>query len=208
MKRCVIIGGAPIGNYNYIKKEIREDDFFVFCDSGLKHDTPLEVKPDLIVGDFDSHQKPETETEIIVLPREKDDTDTLFAVKEALRRGFDDFLLVGVIGKRFDHSFGNVSILLMLHNLNKNAKIIDDFSEMEIVSGKTVFVDDSFKYFSLLNISGNAKEISIKNAKYELAEAEIKSDFQFGISNEVIKGNPAEINVGFGECLLVKVLSD
>ena len=54
------------------------------------------------------------EAETIVLPCEKDDTDTVFAVKEALKRGFQDFLLIGVIGGRLDHTLGNVSLLLML----------------------------------------------------------------------------------------------
>ena len=52
--------------------------------------------------------------EIIQLPCEKNDTDVFFAVKEALRRGFTDFVLVGVIGQRFDHSLVNISVLLYL----------------------------------------------------------------------------------------------
>ena len=208
MRRCVIVGGAPIMNYGFIKEYLESDDFFVFCDSGLKHKDALSIEPDLIVGDFDSHAKPETSVETIVLPREKDDTDTVFAVKEALKRGFDEFLLIGVIGKRFDHSFGNVSILLMLENEGKKAKIIDDYSEMEIVSREIVFINDSCKFFSLINISGTAKEIDIKNAKYELSNAEIKSDYQYGISNEVIKGKVAEVKVGIGELLLIKVFRE
>ena len=208
MRRCVIVGGAPIENYSFIKEHFEKDDFFVFCDSGLKHVTALCVHPDLIIGDFDSCEKPDTSAETIVLPCEKDDTDTVFAVKEALKRGFDDFLLIGVVGKRFDHSFGNISILLMLKNESKKAVIVDDFSEMEIVSDKTVFIDDSCKFFSLLNISGEAKEINVKNAKYELSKAEIKSDYQYGISNEVPKGRVAEVNVGIGELLLIKVFCE
>lgn len=39
------------------------------------------------MGDFDSHNNPNLDVETIVLPCEKDDTDTVFAVKEALKRG-------------------------------------------------------------------------------------------------------------------------
>ena len=98
MKRCVIVGGADINNYEYIKSCLRNDDFIVFCDSGLKHLESLQVNPGLIVGDFDSHNNPHLGVETIVLPCEKDDTDTVFAVKEAIKRGFDDFLLIGVVG--------------------------------------------------------------------------------------------------------------
>ena len=98
MKRCVIVGGADINNYEYIKSCLRNDDFIVFCDSGLKHLESLQVNPGLIVGDFDFHDNPHLGVETIVLPCEKDDTDTVFAVKEAIKRGFDDFLLIGVVG--------------------------------------------------------------------------------------------------------------
>lgn len=43
MKRCVIVGGADINNYEYIRGCLREDDYIVFCDSGLKHIDSLGV---------------------------------------------------------------------------------------------------------------------------------------------------------------------
>ena len=133
-KRCVIVGGADIGDYTRVKQYLREDDAVVFCDSGLKHMEALGVKPALIVGDFDSHCNPHLDVETIVLPCEKDDTDTVFAVKTMVQRGYDDFLLIGVIGARLDHTLGNVSILLYLDSLGKKAEIVDDYSEMQIVS--------------------------------------------------------------------------
>ena len=204
MKRCVIVGGADINNYEYIKSCLRNDDFIVFCDSGLKHLESLQVNPGLIVGDFDSHDNPHLGVETIALPCEKDDTDTVFAVKEAIKRGFDDFLLIGVVGARLDHTLGNVSILLYLDSLDKKGKIIDDYSEMEIVSNEPACVNGSFAYFSLLNISGTAKGITIENAKYLLDNAEITCEYQFGVSNEVLRGKVAKITVKEGKLLLIK----
>ena len=205
MKRCVIIGGAQIINYDKIKEHLNKDDFNIFCDSGLRHKGALKLKPDLIVGDFDSHENPHIDVETIVLPCEKDDTDTVYAVKEALKRGFDEFLLIGVVGARLDHTLGNVSILLMLDSVGKKAKIVDDYSEMEIVSDKPVFIDDSFLYFSLINISGLAKGIDIENAKYPLKNAEITCEYQYGISNEVVPDKLAKVSLKEGRLLLIKV---
>ena len=103
MRRCVIVGGADISNYDRINTIITSEDYVIFCDSGLKHMQKLAAMPSLIVGDFDSHENPQLDIETIVLPCEKDDTDTVFAVKEAIKRGFDDFLLIGVVGARLDH---------------------------------------------------------------------------------------------------------
>ena len=204
MKRCVIVGGAEINNYEYIKSCLHNDDFIVFCDSGLKHLEALQVKSGLIVGDFDSHGNPHLDVETIVLPCEKDDTDTVFAVKEAIKRGYNEFLLIGVIGARLDHTLGNVSILLYLDSLGKKGTIIDDYSKMEIVSSEPVYIDDSFAYFSLLNISGIAKGITIENAKYPLNNAEITCEYQYGVSNEVTPGMTAKVTVKEGKLLLIK----
>ena len=204
MRRCVVVGGADINNYEYIKTRITENDYVVFCDSGLKHMKELGVTPSLIVGDFDSYNNPNLDVETIVLPCEKDDTDTVFAVKEAINRGYDEFLLIGVIGARLDHTLGNVSILLYLESLSKKGVIIDDYSEMEIASKEPAFIDDSYAFFSLLNITGTAKGVTIRNAKYPLDNAEITCEYQYAVSNEVLSGKTAEVSVQNGKLLLIK----
>ena len=205
MKRCVIVGGADINNYSFIREKLCDNDYVVFCDSGLKHLKNLQVQPSLIVGDFDSHENPHLDVETIVLPCEKDDTDTVYAVKEAISRGFDNFLLIGVVGARLDHTLGNVSILLYLDSLGKNGCIIDDYSEMEIVSDKPIYITDDYSFFSLLNITGFAKGITITGAKYPLDDAEISCEYQYGISNEVLPGETSTVSVTHGKLLLIKI---
>ena len=204
MKRCVIVGGADISNYDRINSIISGEDYIIFCDSGLKHMHKLAIKPSLIVGDFDSHENPRLDVETIVLPCEKDDTDTVFAVKEAIKRGYKEFLLIGVIGARLDHTLGNVYILELLDELGLNGRIIDDYSEMELVSQEPAYIEDSYAYFSLINITGIAKGITIDNAKYPLKDGEIKSGYQYGVSNEVLMGQKAMVIVDEGKLLLIK----
>ena len=205
MNRCVIIGSADITDYDRIKKEVQWEDYFVYCDAGLRHIEGIGLDPDLIVGDFDSAEDPHMGVETIVLPREKDDTDTFYAVKEAVKRGYDDFLLVGVIGGRFDHSMGNISILLYLDSIGKKGKIIDDYSEMEIVSHEPVSIDESYSYFSLISLTGCGKGVNIKGAKYPLEDGLITCEYQYGISNEVLPGERASASSREGKLLLVKV---
>ena len=59
MRRCVIIGGADIGRYRRIRAHLQRDDFYICCDSGLKHREGMVIATDLIVGDFDSHANPQ-----------------------------------------------------------------------------------------------------------------------------------------------------
>ncbi len=219
MKRCVIIGAAQIQNYSKIKSYLSADDFCIFCDGGLKHQQPLDLHPDLIVGDFDSADFYEgqktagkAQAEIIKLPCEKDDTDVFFAVKEAVRRGFDNFLLIGVIGQRFDHSLCNISVLLYLYENKKSAVILDDYSEMQIIGAETLQqpaeITDTYSYFSLMCPFGDVSGVTIKNAKYPLENAEIKCSYQYGISNEVLKEKTASVFVKSGLLLLIKIFSN
>lgn len=205
-RRCVIIGGATIGDYEVIRRFLRPGDVYYYCDSGLYHRDRLGAAPDLIIGDFDSHPYPDLPVETITLPTVKDDTDTVSALKLALLRGFEDFLLLGVTGGRLDHTLGNLSMLLRLDTLGKTGKIADDCSEMEIVSGgRSALIPDTFAFFSLLNISGTARGIRVRNAKYPLENAEISCDYQYGVSNEVLPGRSASVSLDEGRLLLIKV---
>jgi thiamine pyrophosphokinase len=208
MKRCVIIGGSEIKNYEWVKNHILDGDYCIYCDSGLYHLEELGAEPSLIIGDFDSHPEPHMDAETIKLPTEKDDTDTVYAVKEAIKRGYRDFVLVGVLGKRFDHTLGNLSILLMLHRENCSGVIVDDYSEIRVISAKdgVVKVDDDCKYFSLLCAGGDAGGISIRNAKYSLEGADLTMEFPLGVSNEVLPGKKAEISVKEGRLFLIKIV--
>ena len=209
-KRCVIVAAGEIHNYERAKSFLREDDFFIFCDAGLSHAGGLGVKPDVVVGDFDSCEPGDLEwwkerCEIIQLPREKDDTDTMFAVKLAVERGYCDFVLLGAMGGRFDHALGNISILLYLNGLGKKAVLIDDYSLMQIAGKEPLLIEDSCSYFSVLTVAGNVSGVNIKNAKYLLENASLTPDFQLGISNEVLPGKVAEVSVESGRVLVVVV---
>ncbi len=213
LNRCVIISAGQIGDYERARSFLKNDDFFILCDGGLVHAEGLEVEPDLIVGDFDSCNSSDLSKyagraghpEIIKLPREKDDTDTLFAVKLALERGYNDFLLLGAMGGRFDHALGNASILLYLDGLGKKALLVDDYSVMQIAGKEPVYIEDSCSYFSVLTLAGDVSGVNIKNAKYPLENAKLSADFQLGISNEVLPGKTAEVSVEQGRVLLVIV---
>ena len=203
-KRCVIVGGAGIGDYEFIRGLLSEEDYLIFCDCGLKHLKGLGFLADLVIGDFDSYDDPHLPVETIVLPVIKDDTDTVYAVKEGIRRGFREFLLIGVIGARFDHSLSNVSILFDLDTKGLHGRIVDDYSEMEVVSKAPAAIPDTFPFFSLLNLTGTAKGITIENAKYELQDAEITCDYQYGVSNEPLPGRTAFVTVREGRLLLIR----
>ena len=205
-RRAVIVAGADIPDCAAAAALLRPDDYMIYCDSGLRHMEAL-GRPDLIIGDFDSHEDPKLQTETIVLPVVKDDTDSFFAAKKAAERGFGEVLMLGCIGGRLDHTLANISAMLWLRERGVKAVASDGRSDMQIiVPGETAEVPDSYPFFSLVTIDGPAEGVRVSGAKYELDGARIESSFQYAVSNEPVPGKTARISLEKGRLLLIKDL--
>lgn len=114
----MIIGASPILD-GRVFQEFDPKDYFVICaDGGYETALKLGLVPDLVVGDFDSAQKrPPASLRTLVLPVEKDVTDTMFAALKGLAKGLRDFVLLGCLGgPRFDHSLASIETLLYLRD--------------------------------------------------------------------------------------------
>lgn len=209
MSRAVIVCGAKIKDYEIVSSYFCEGDFFIYCDGGLVHEdrfmSVVDSTASLIVGDFDSHERPDRAVEIIELPREKDDTDSIYAAKEAIKRGFDEILFVGASGDRLDHTLANVYALIYLYENNVKAMVVDDYSELVIIGNReAAVIEDSFEYFSLIAIAGKATGVTIKNAKYELSDGVILPEYQYAVSNEPLVGKDSTVSIKNGYLLLIK----
>ena len=166
------------------------------------------VTPDLIVGDFDSHVRPSLPVETLALPREKDDTDTVFAAREALRRGYRNFLLLGVLGGRLDHSLANLGLLSLLAGEGGRGRILDENTEVELVGPEGTWVEADCRYFSRFAPNGKASGVCVEGAAYPLSDGVISWDYPYGVSNEVLPGGRARVSVAEGTLLLVRILRE
>ncbi|NBK25686.1 MAG: thiamine diphosphokinase [Spirochaetia bacterium] len=106
MRKAIIFtgGGAPA---SLSKNILKDADLIIAADSGYDTAKLLGCTVDLCVGDFDSsHFVSEIEKlEHVRSLRDKDESDTLLAIKSALARGIDEYVLVGGGGYRMDHLF-------------------------------------------------------------------------------------------------------
>ncbi len=204
MSRCVIFAAADIADYSDIKRRLRPGDFIICADAGLKHAEALGVRPDLIVGDMDSFTREVPENvECITTSAEKDETDTLLAVQQALGRGFLDIFIFGGLGGRLDHTLANISVLLYAAERGGNAVLADESCEVRMLKpGRYYFEGEKGKYFSLFAYLAPVKGLNIRGAKYELDRAEIDCSFPVGASNEFI-GEKVEVSFTEGRLLAV-----
>ena len=62
-RRAVILSAVPVSTA--LCRYVQPGDFVVACDAGYRNAERLDLRPDLIVGDFDSAPQPKTEHEPI-----------------------------------------------------------------------------------------------------------------------------------------------
>ena len=195
MKRCHIFAGGDLGDI--ADYWFRNHAGYIICaDSGYKHAKKLKLKPDVIVGDFDSYKrKLPADCEIIRSVPEKDDTDTLMAVKTAIERGYDLIYLYGAMGgPRFDHAFANIQT--MLYAREHGARLMLIGNEHICIQGEdegdAMYCDESkrwgYKYFSVFALTETVKIKRLRGVKYPLENYEMKASFPIGVSNEITDG--------------------
>lgn len=201
MKRCVVIGAMPVKLA--LKELIKKSDVVICADGGYIEAKKQAVVPNMIIGDFDSTVKPtDTDASILVLPKEKDDTDTYYIARYIVDNNFTDALFCGVTGGRLEHTIANIQMLKFLAKNRVNATLMDESSQIIAVnSGKIVLPKMENKYFSIFAMDERAEGVSEKGCKYLLDNVTLTNEFPIGISNEFLD-TEVEISVEKG-CLLL-----
>lgn len=203
--RCLLIAGSPQCSSEFIKTQYKSGDYVVCADKGYEFCKKAKITPNLIVGDFDSNKEKLSHTaEIIRLNPVKDDTDTLSAIKEAVKRGCDEFLILGALGGRLDHTYANLSLLLFLEKNNYKAEIkTEDETVRILINTSAVLENVKGKTFSVFPFGCESVEISYNGkVAYPAQNYEMTSDFPVGISNVFLEEN-AEIKVNRGNAVLI-----
>lgn len=202
--RCVIISGSPDTNVEEIKSLCTSDDFIVCADSGYSFAKKACLTPNLIIGDFDSlkEELPQN-TEVVKLNTHKDDTDTEHCVMECIRRGYKDFLLLGSIGGRTDHTFANIATLAFLSEYNYNGIARNNGEEIRILKeGSYEMNNKKGLIFSVFPYGCESVNVTYKGAEYMLNNKTLTYNVSRGISN-VFVDDEAEITINRGRAILL-----
>lgn len=202
--RCVIISGSPDTNVEEIKSLCTSDDFIVCADSGYSFAKKAGLTPNLIIGDFDSlkEELPQS-TEVVKLNTHKDDTDTEHCVMECIRRGYKDFLLLGSIGGRTDHTFANIATLAFLSEYNYNGIARNNGEEIRILKeGSYEMNNKKGLIFSVFPYGCESVNVTYKGAEYMLNNKTLTYNVSRGISN-VFVDDEAEITINRGRAILL-----
>ncbi|WP_185983826.1 thiamine diphosphokinase [Aureimonas mangrovi] len=177
----------------------------IAADGGIAHAMPLEIEPEIWVGDFDS--VPETlPPRIAATPRrewpaEKDATDGELALAEARERGARDVLVIGGLGGRSDHAFSNMVMTLGAADAGLIVELFDGV-ERAVPLGpqmRTIAAREG-QTFSVLRF-GDVEGLTVTGARWSLHDVDLPLASTLTQSNEAT--GPVGARVRRGHAILM-----
>ncbi len=199
MRSTAIVANGQIDSSDILRPLILSHSRIIAVDGGLIHCHTMGIKPDLIVGDFDSCPpdllKQYESVKKIALQKEKDETDLEVAIREA----GEQTTLYAAWGHRIDHSLTNALLLTRHPGMKMETEreivfAIDKKVQLNCFVGQTI---------SLIPLNGPVVGIDTHGLKWELKSGKLDLNF-IGISNVALK-EKVEISLKQG-CLLCCIL--
>ncbi|MCR5715937.1 MAG: thiamine diphosphokinase [Lachnospiraceae bacterium] len=210
MNKCIIVCAGEFVPIEIVRDET---DLVIAADGGYEYCMQVGVVPDLIVGDFDSispmlreeifgikEREPER---VIVLPAEKDDTDTMAAIRIGLERGFEKFYLYAAGGGRMDHTIANLeSLMFIKQHGGRGYLMAHDMLAVVIANEEISFHPGMQGTCSVFSMGEKAEGVTIRGMKYNVEDATLTNGFPLGQSNEFTEAQ-GTISVGNGALLII-----
>lgn len=210
----LVASGAPLETA-LVQRIAIQSGFIAAVDGGYRYCGDAGITPDVLIGDLDSLGfEPRGDVPVIRLPREKDDTDTLYAARWLLGQGYRRMTLACALGGRLDHTLANLCVLSFLAEQGVTASIVDGISRAQVllpgrypvprVDGQLA---REYRLFSLLPFGDACTGVMIEGARYPLRDARLENSYPLGVSNEFLDAD-ARIAFTSGKLLLIRSVGD
>ena len=199
MGDCVIFCA---GEFAGLIKDLDAQDFVIAADGGLNHVQALGIAPDVILGDFDSlGYVPE---DALQFPVEKDDTDSMLAVRRGLDAGYRKFLLYGGLdGPRLDHTLANLQTLQFLAEHGAVGYLVGTHYVATVIRNQAINFDSRAEgILSVFCMGADAHGVQLSGLQYTMENGVLTAGFPLGVSNHFV-GQEAQISVERGSLLVL-----
>ncbi|MGI6203931.1 MAG: thiamine diphosphokinase [Anaerovoracaceae bacterium] len=226
MKECIIITPYIEGDLRKIINQCPDlfgRAFVVCADSGYISAGRAGLKPDMVIGDYDSlgGEPPEDITHL-TFPVHKDYTDTGLCLDWALENGYTDVTIIGGLGGRLDHTISNIQDIAGFTRKGMRISIRDEFNFATVIDGPgsvTVKADilrdaadpGEMKFYEegprvgLFSIGDKVSGITSTGVEYPLTDASIDCTFPIGSANPLTEN---EVNISIDKGLLLVTFSE
>lgn len=189
-------------------RSLPKPQLVICADVGYKKALTAGVVPQYVVGDFDSMDKPtdlpET-VQLVTVPCEKHDTDTMLACSIAVEKGCTSLLIIGGTGGRADHGLSNILYLESLANRGVHALLTDGENRIQVVRDRTITLPDRSGYFSIMSLTDTCT-VTLVGCKYPVTHATLRRELPYAVSNEVLPSDNAVVTVESGTAVVMETV--
>ncbi len=180
-----------------------DDPVVIAADRGLEALDKAGIKPDVIMGDFDSVDADVLDKyrsdELIRFDSVKDYTDGEAAVDMAVKSSSPEskVIILGGIGGRMDHALANLSLMKKFCDEGISAEMLDTGNRIRVFKGPETIEftrdEEAYKYISLIPLGDRVSGVNIKGFKYDADGITLIQGSSLGVSNELISDNGSVI---------------
>lgn len=205
-----VIGNGSINDYVYIKNYIENNNvnMIIACDGGLNHCDAMGIKPDCLLGDFDSvdgkllEKYKKTGIKVLQFPTKKDKTDIEIGLDVAFEQAPEKIIIFGGMGTRMDHSLTNVHLLMLGFEKNVQLSLVDEHNEIYAIRDSFVVENRVNHILSLIPLSERVEGVTATGFEYPLKDYTMKIGSSLGVSN-VVAEDKAEVSIKNGVLLVM-----
>lgn len=213
--RTVIFANGVLNNLQDVHDIILPDDLIIAADGGMTHCRTLGIKPSIVIGDLDSldpdylKSLQTSGTKIIRYPINKDQTDLELALHKALDLGYDEILVLGALGARWDMTIANLLLPAASEFSKVTIRLIDGHQEIILLRGRGELIFNGKKgdMLSIVPLGQDAYGVTLRGLKYPLEDDVLKFGATQGISNVLID-NTATVYLKKGLLFCIHVRMD
>jgi thiamine pyrophosphokinase len=207
MARCIILANGILPHLAAARALLRPDDTLLAADGGMRHALALGLRPAAIIGDLDSatpewKSMAEAGTEIVLHPKDKNETDLELALDYAVEGGHRAILILGALGGRLDQTLGNLSLLTNEAYRALDLRLDDGLEEAFFTRNQASLHGARGEVVSLIPWGGEVRGITTGGLRWSLTNETLLPYKTRGISNEMT-GDLATITIESGLLLVV-----
>ena len=204
---ALIIANGEVCSSELLGQLLEWSPIVIVLDSAIERVLELEIKVDVLLGDFDRgfdasyYKEKQYPLEIVYAPNQ-DKTDLEKAFDYLIEKGHKAVNVIWATGKRADHTITNLTNIVAYRNLLKIV-ILDDHSKVYLLPETFEKWYTANTILSLIPI-GKVSGITTQNLFYSLKNEDLTIGYRTGSSNHVIQDGIVSISHSNGDLLLME----
>lgn len=190
MDRALVVCASQFSS-DYIKKISKNYDFIVAVDRGAEAFSSIDIKPNLMVGDFDSINtsilRQFENIEKLEYNSDKDFSDLELAVLFLKTKDVKTIDFSGVLGGRISHELFNLGVIMKLKEEGYKVSIREKDKRLIYMKDGEILRLPAGLRVSIVPLYNEGSIISLRGFKWDLTNKKILRGSSLTLSNETIK---------------------